>query len=214
MINNNFNIWQESKTESFLEINLNSNIKPDWLNYSEVLKTEYYDFIVKPINKYFYKLSPRPKLLSIKNNNITLCQENFAEIFLLKRQNDFSLTAVEKVHMRQFYLSNKKNKDDNLLFNEVYRWAMPWNIDCDGLKINIEPVPNSPFYFYPTSYISAKIKEEKVDAKMLFFQFKNQGAHMVDAEYGRIKRNMPVYLINFVANDTIVEQIKEFYGKY
>jgi hypothetical protein len=49
---------------------------------------------------------------------------------------------------------------------------------------------------------------------MLFFQFKNKGQHMVDLEYGRIKRNSPAYFINFTVNDTIVEEIKEFYGKY
>jgi hypothetical protein len=49
---------------------------------------------------------------------------------------------------------------------------------------------------------------------MLFFQFKNKGQHMVDLEYGRIKRNNPAYFINFTVNDTIVKEIKEFYGKH
>lgn len=214
MIENNFNVWEESFTQSFLEINSQSNIKSDWLNYSEILKTEYKDCIIKPINKYFYKLSIPPKLVSIENNKITLCQENFAEIFLLKKQDSLKLTAMEKIHMRQFYLSNKINKENDSLFDEVYRWAMPWNIDCDGVEINIEPAPNSPFYFYPTSYVSSKIQNEIIDAKMLLFQFKNKGQHMVDLEYGRIKRNNPAYFINFTVNDTIVKEIEEFYGKH
>ena len=48
MTGNNFNVWQESFIESFLEINSQSNIKSDWLNYSEILKTEYKLFL------YFY----------------------------------------------------------------------------------------------------------------------------------------------------------------
>ena len=214
MTGNNFNVWQESFIESFLEINSQSNIKSDWLNYSEILKTEYKDCIIKPINKYFYKLSIPPKLVSIENNKITLCQENFAEIFLLKRQDSLKLTAMEKIHMRQFYLSNKINKEYDLLFDEVYRWAMPWNIDYEGIEINIEPVQDSPYYFYPISYVSSKMQGKIIDTKMLFFQFKNKGQHMVDLEYGRIKRNNPAYFINFTVNDTMVEEIKEFYGKY
>ena len=65
MTGNNFNVWQESFIESFLEINSQSNIKSDWLNYSEILKTEYKDCIIKPINMsdYFATVS---KLADIK----------------------------------------------------------------------------------------------------------------------------------------------------
>ena len=41
MASPDFNIWYKSFNESFLYINERSNIKDDWLNYSEVLKTEY-----------------------------------------------------------------------------------------------------------------------------------------------------------------------------
>jgi hypothetical protein len=58
------------------------------------------------------------------------------------------------------------------------------------------------------------MQDNIIDAKMLFFQFKNKGKHMVDLEYGRIKRNNPAYFINFTVSDTIVKEIREFYGKY
>jgi hypothetical protein len=61
-----------------------------------------------------YKLSSPPKLVSIINNTVTLCQENFAEIFLLQRSSRFD--AVEKIHMRQFYKYNEKNKENKDCF--------------------------------------------------------------------------------------------------
>lgn len=71
--------------KSFVFINKRSNIKDDWLDYNEILKTEYKDSIIKPINKYMYKLSSPPRLVSIIDNTVTLCQENFAEVFARKK---------------------------------------------------------------------------------------------------------------------------------
>jgi hypothetical protein len=210
----NFYIWEKSLTQSFLYINERSNLKSDWLDYKEILKTEYKDSVIKPINKYFYKLSTPPKLVSIINNEITLCQENFAEIFLLKKYNIENLTAMEKIHMRQFYLSNQKTADNSLCFDEKFRWAMQWFIDYPGIKVNILPVENSPFCFEKYSYYFQAKTIDRIDPEMLFFKFKNQGEHMVDKEYGRIKRNNPAYLINFTGDDILVKKIKEFYGQH
>ncbi len=213
MANPDFNIWYKSFNESFLYINERSNIKDDWLDYSEILKTEYSDKIIKPINKYFYKLCPPPELVSIKENVITLCQKNFAEIFLLKNKNSVSLRAMEKIHMRQFYLSKKTDTNIEKCFDPVFRWAMPWMIDYDGIDIKISEASDSPFYFYEFSYTSQKLSQDRIEPPMLFFKFKNIGKHMVDEEYGRIKRNNPAYLIEFSGDDIMIERIKEFYGK-
>lgn len=213
MANPDFNIWYKSFNESFLYINERSNIKDDWLDYSEVLKTEYKKSIIKPINKNFYKLCPPPKLISIENNIVTLCQNNFAEIFLLKKQDSLQLNATEKIHMRQFYLSKETKLNNIDCFDNVYRWAMPWFIDEDDIEINILPVNKSPFYFYNFKYISKKNTDKRVDPLMLFFKFKNNGSHMIDIECGRIKRDMPAYFIQFSCNDIIVEKVKEFYGQ-
>jgi hypothetical protein len=213
MADPDFNIWYKSFNESFLYINERSNIKNDWLDYSEVLKTEYKNSIIKPINKNFYKLCPPPELVSIKNNVVTLCQKNFAEIFLLKKQNSANLNATEKIHMRQFYLS-KENKTKIVdCFDHTYRWAMPWFIDEDGIDIEISQVLDSPFYFYDFKYKSKKNTEKQIDPLMLFFKFKNIGSHMIDNECGRIKRNQPAYFVKFSCSDIMVERVKEFYGK-
>jgi hypothetical protein len=206
-----FNIWQNSTKKSFLFINKRSNIKNEWLNYNEILKTEYKDSIIKPINKYMYKLASPPKLISIVNNTVTLCQENFAEIFLLEKNS--RLDAVEKIHMRQFYRHNEKNIENKDCFGEKFRWAMSWFIDYDGIEIKISEIEDSPFYFYEEKYISSKENSEMIDPKMLLFQFKNKGSHMKPEGYGRIKRQQPAYLITFTAEDTVVEKVREFYGK-
>lgn len=209
MSNVDFNAWQKGRKESFLQINFKSNIKDDWLRYKEVLGGEFKNSIIKPINKYMQKLAIPPKLLSIDDNIITLCQHNFAEIFLLDGKDTFS--AMEKIHMRQFYLSDKTNIEDAECFNNTYRWAMTWFIDYEGLNINILNVEGSPFKFEEISYISKKENSETIDPKMLFFNFKRSGNHMRDQEYGRIKRDQPAFLISFKANDEVVEKVKEFY---
>lgn len=212
--NPDFNIWYKSFNESFLYINERSNIKDDWLDYSEILKTEYSNSVIKPINKYIYKLSKPPKLISIEKNLITLCQENFAEIFLLKKQDAKSLRAMEKIHMRQFYLSNIDMGSKEKCFDPVFRWAMPWFLDYDNITVKIKHVDNSPFYFYDAEFISNENKSERIDPKMLFFKFKNVGNHMVDIEYGRIKRWQPLYYIQFEAHDILIEKVRKFYDKH
>jgi hypothetical protein len=207
----NFNIWENSPKKSFVFINKRSNIKNDWLNYDEILKTEYKDSIIKPINKYMYKLSSPPKLVSIIDNTVTLCQENFAEVFLLEKNN--KLDAVEKIHMRQFYKYGEKTTENQECFSEIFRWAMSWFIDYDGIDVKISPIDKSPFYFYNTAYTSIKENNDIVEPKMLLFQFKNKGKHIKLEEYGRIERCSPAYLITFKAEDKVILRVKEFYGK-
>jgi hypothetical protein len=208
------NIWSKSRKESFLYINERSNMRPDWLEYSEVLAGQYKNSIIKPINKYVEKLYIAPKLISIDNNHVILQQNNFAEIFLLLRAGQINLTAMEKAHMRQFYLSNKKIETNNC-FNDVYRFFVPWFIDEDNLEIKIKQADNSPFNIEEHTFISKKYYDnvDKIEPEMINVQFKNIGSHMVDKEYGRIRRNSPLYNIEFDASDIIVEKIKEFYVK-
>lgn len=210
MSNLDFDAWDKGRKGSFLNINLKSNIKDDWLKYEEVLKTEYKDSIIKPINKYMCKLAIPPRLISIVDNIITLCQDNFAEIYLLNKPDNF--VAIEKIHMRQFYLSDQENIENSDCFKDVFRWAMTWFIDIDDVEIKILPIGESPFHFYDTSYFSKKERLDMVEPKMIFFQFKNVGEHMKDVDYGRIKRKQPAFLIKFKADDDTVRRVKEFYG--
>ena len=75
-----FFIWHKSKSESFLWINKRSRVPSRWLSYPEGIKGKDND-IIKPINLYVDRLYPKPKLISIDNNVVTLQQTNHAEIF-------------------------------------------------------------------------------------------------------------------------------------
>lgn len=207
-----FNIWYKSYTESFLYINERSNIKNDWLDYSRVLSGPYGNSIIKPINLYMEKMSQPPKLLSIENNFVTLQQQTFAEIMLLKRKNQTRLSAMEKIHMRQFYYGALNTKNDVDCFNEIFRFAMPWIVDVPNLRISITNSENSPFTVFDTEINSIETAEiKRIDPEMIFFKFKKIGRHMVDEEYGKIKLFSPMFNMSFHADDIMIDRIKEFY---
>lgn len=207
-----FNVWYKSFTESFLDINKNSNIKPSWLEYSHVLNGEYKNSIIKPINHYVEKLYVKPNLLSIVGNTVTLQQTNHAEIFLLQMNFEDKLKALDRPHMRQFYMSDK-TKDTDSRFDQVYRFYIPWFLDIDGAKIKVLQSKNSPFIIEEKEFISKKYDNnfEYVEPEMIFFNFKSVGPHMIDEEYGRIKRFSPMFNLEFEADDIMIERIKEFY---
>jgi len=208
-----FNVWYKSFTESFLDINKNSNIKPPWLKYSYVLDGEYKNSIIKPINHYVEKLYVKPNLLSIVGNTVTLQQTNHAEIFLLQMNFEDKLKALDRPHMRQFYMSNKMKNIDGNRFDQVYRFYIPWFLDADGIKIKILQAENSPFIIEEKNFISKAYNNTwtYIEPEMVFFNFKSAGSHMIDEEYGRIKRFSPMFNLEFEVDDIIIERIKEFY---
>jgi hypothetical protein len=210
-----FNIWYKSYTESFLDINKKSNIRPSWLEYSYVLDGEYGNSIIKPINHYVEKLYIKPNLLSIKNNLVVLQQTNHAEIFLLKMNFENRLKALDRPHMRQFYMSDRIKYIENNKFDQMYRFYVPWFLDIDNVKIKIKQPENSPFIIEEKEFISKKYSknDKHVDPEMIFFNFLSNGSHMIDEEYGRIKRLSPMFNLEFDADDIIIDKIKEFYGK-
>jgi len=210
-----FNVWYKSYTESFLDINKNSNIRPSWLEYSYVLNGEYGSSIIKPINHYVEKLYVKPNLISINNNKVILQQTNHAEIFLLKKTFDNKLKALDRPHMRQFYMSDRYKKIDGNKFDEMYRFYIPWFLDIDNITINVTQPKNSPFIIEERKYQSKKYNKDNnyIDPEMIFFNFLSSGSHMIDEEYGRIKRLSPMFNLEFEADDIIIDKIKEFYGK-
>jgi hypothetical protein len=213
MAESDFNIWYKSRNESFLYINERSNIKDEWLNYSEVLHGKYKNSILKPINKYVENLYQPPSLIEINDNKIILEQSNFAEIMLLEKQGQSHLTAMEKIHMRQFYLSDKELENDPECFNTVYRLFIPWILDIPGIEISIEAIDNSAFKICSQKITSLDYTNtNRVDPDMIFFRFKKIGDHMIDNEYGKILRYTPMFRMIFQADDIMVKRVKEFYA--
>jgi len=206
-----FNIWYKSKSESFLYINERSRVSPRWLSYKEGIKLGYSDSIIKPINLYVSRLYPKPKLLSIKNNEVILQQTNHAEIFLLKKED--GLYNIDRPWIRQYYLSDKKY--DNLpqdCFDGIFRFYIPWIID-EEITAHIEQAIDSPFVIYPNimNFKTIKKNTQMIETDFVSFHFKNKGSHMIDSEFGKIPRFSPMYNIRFKASDIIIERVRKMY---
>jgi hypothetical protein len=152
--------------------------------------------------------------VSIENNLITLEYLSFAEIMLLKRKHKNILSAMEKVHMRQFYLSDIIDQSDDSCFEEVYRLFVPWIVDSPGTTMKIVGINNSPFKVFETEGRFSDYQcLNRIDPKMLYFQFKKIGDHMIDSEYGKISRSTPTFRLMFSGDDIMVKRVEEFYAK-
>ena len=192
MMADDFYIWQNSPDKSFLYINQRSRIKDRWLRFSTVLTDgKHADSIIKPINFYVENLYPAPVLLDITGNTVTLQQRNHAEIFLLNKIDEFY--NIDRPHMRQYYLSDTK-------------LDKPVNIK--------RPEEEPPFLIQEKSIQFSEIDKDTpyIDPFMIDFQFKNTGTHMVDPDFAKIKRNQPMFNLEFTVSDIIVERVRNFYA--
>jgi hypothetical protein len=110
-------------------------------------------------------------------------------------------------------MSDRKKDIAGNKFDQVYRFYIPWFLDEDNITIKIKQPENSPFIIEEKEYITKKynIDNKYVDPEMVFFNFSSFGSHMIDEEYGRIKRLSPMFNLEFEADDIIVNKIREFY---
>lgn len=219
-----FFIWHKSKSESFLWINKRSRVPSRWLSYVEGIKGKDKD-IVKPINLYVDRLYPKPKLISIDNNTVTLQQTNHAEIFLvsspeiintMERDEPYKeriMWNLDRPWIRQYYLSDKADfSDPATCFSQTFRFYVPWIIDED-ISIEIKQPEDSPFSILEDTINFKKIlnNTQQIDPPFVHFQFKKIGSHMIDEDYGKISRLSPMYNMVFEASDIMVKEIRRFY---
>lgn len=219
-----FFIWHKSKSESFLWINKRSRVPSRWLSYAEGIKGKDSD-IVKPINLYVDRLYPKPKLISIDNNIVTLQQTNHAEIFLvsspeiintMERDEPYKeriMWNLDRPWIRQYYLSDKADFGDSITcFNQTFRFYVPWIID-EEISVKIKQPENSPFLILEDTIDFKKIPNstQQIDPPFVHFQFKKIGNHLIDQDYGKISRLSPMYNIVFEASDIMVKEIRRFY---
>ena len=205
-----FNVWYNTYDPSFVDISAKSRIPDKWANYERVLSGKHKDSVIKPINKYVEALYPRPTLVSIDGNIITLRQHNHAEIFLLEKDNE--LKALDRPWMRQFYQSAKHQPEAPDCFEQKFVAYVPWFIDANVLVV-IRGVEGSPFCVSEKTdrYQTIPAEARYLEPMMVPFRFKNVGDHMQEKHFGKIKRNTPMFDIVFTADDTIVERVKDFY---
>jgi hypothetical protein len=207
-----FNIWYKSPDKSFLYINERSRVFPRWLSYQEVVSDlNFTNSILKPINLYAKKLYPGPKLISIDGNEILLQQGNHAEMFLLQNKKEFY--NIDRPWVRQYYLTEDKKSIMPNCFPGVFRFYVPWIIDAD-VDVQILQPENSPFLIEETkiSFKKVSAQTDRIDPEFVNFRFKSIGSHIVEDGFGKIPRQSPMFNLRFLANDIIVNEIKEYYG--
>ena len=212
-LEDDFEIWYKSKSESFLYINERSRVFSRWLSYQEALKNNNCaNEIIKPINLYAQNLYTRPKLISIVENEVVLQQTNHAEIFLLQEKN--RLYNVDRPWIRQYYLSDMSYELPENCFDGVFRFYIPWFIDEEVL-VKIEQPDNSPFKIYEKEMLFTKIGDgiDKIDPEFVHFHFKSVGTHIVEPGFAKIPRQSPMYNLRFKASDIMVERVRNFYGQ-
>jgi hypothetical protein len=219
-----FFIWHKSKSESFLWINKRSRVPSRWLGYPEGIKGKGND-IIKPINLYVDRLYPKPKLISIDNNVVTIQQTNHAEIFLvnspeiintMERDEPYKeriMWNVDRPWIRQYYLSDREDfGDSTTCFDQTFRFYVPWIID-KNISVDIRQPKGSPFLISEDTMSFKKIlnNTQHLDPPFVHFQFKKIGNHMINQEYGKISRFSPMYNMVFEASDIMVKEIRRFY---
>ena len=205
-----FNVWYNTYDPSFIDISAKSKIPDKWANYERILSGKHSESIIKPINKYVEALYPHPKLISIEGNVVTLRQHNHAEIFLLEK--DGELKALDRPWMRQFYQSAKSQPIADNCFSQTFIAYVPWFIDADVI-VKISEVDGSPFCV-PEKIDRYHLIPQDIkylEPMMVPFRFRNIGDHMQEKHFGKIKRNTPMFDIEFTANDTIIKRVRNFY---
>lgn len=209
-----FSIWKSTYDPKFTEISFKSRIPEKWLNFQKVISLEKYkSSLIKPINKYVEALYPAPKLISIDDNFITLRQYSHAEIFILVNDNERKF--LDRPWMRQFYRSAYVADLDPECFDDTFVAYTPWVVDSKCEIHFVVPQEDSAFKVFETIRYCANIS---IDTKylepfMIPFRFKKEGSHMVDSEFGKVKRLSPVYDMLIPRNAIIDLGIKEFYAK-
>lgn len=211
----NYNIWYDTEDPNFTKISHESNIPPHWLSYQPIINGKNRDSIIKPINRYVERLIPPPKLISIKDNMITLRQENHAEIFLLEKE-DGEFYNADRPWLRQYYQTNQDNfQTPKDCFDTTYKLYVPWFID-DYVSVKIkQPEVDSPFAIFEQEFRYFKVPESVNNVEPVFipFNFKKIGKHMVDNKFGKIPRGSAMFDMVFPATDIIVERVRNFYEK-
>lgn len=218
MVNNTsyeFNVWDSSYDPNFCEISIKSRIPEKWLAFKRVMLDERYSSsVIKPINWYVASLYPPPKLIKIEGNTVRLRQYTHAEIFILV--NEKTNKFLDRPWMRQFYKSNFSADADEECFSDMFVAYTPWIPDFKGeILFEYPEEEETAIKIINTNRFAREIPENTVllEPFMIPFRFKNAGEHMVDSEFGKVKKPTAIYDMVFQASDIIIERVKEFYAK-
>lgn len=217
MVNNTdyeFNLWNESYDPNFSNISIRSRLPEKWLNFQRVVQDpKYTNSAIKPINKYVDGLYPAPKLISINDNTVRLRQYTHAEIFILVNSENHKF--LDRPWLRQFYRSAYSAPSDPECFDDFFVAYTPWIIDAKLEVFFEEPEEETAIKIVNTNRYAIEIPKGTLllEPFMIPFRFRKFGPHMIDDEFGKVKKPSPLYDMVFQANDIIIERVKEFYAK-
>lgn len=204
--------WVDSENLLFPELEQQSFVPQKWARY-DLLEPEYKSLLVRPVNRYVSNLYPKPELLSVNENTVTLLQKSHAEIWVQPREGG-DLYALDKCHQRQFYPSPKQIKSDDCFF-ATYRFYMPWVPGFDAL-IKVKNVNGlfSPFVIEESliNFNPPTDSDAYVDTPFINFNIKKHGEHMHDHSYGIIEIGSPMFEIVLSVSDSELLKIKKEYS--
>jgi len=205
--------WINSETLSFSSIVRQSKMPDDWARHDSI------DFnsiksLLTPVNKYAFKLYPRPDILKINKNIVTFRQRTHAEIWVEDRGSEV-LYALDKCNQRQFYPSTNsfENKE---CFAATYRFYIPWFVNKD-IEVSIQEIKDeiTPFCIKEKKLKSIEIERTTpyADTDFIDFKIKNNSNHFLKEGYDIIIKGTAMYDMAVSLTDKEIIDLKEDYGK-
>lgn len=208
------NAWYNTPDPDFLDICNKSRVQRNWLSYQAVLRSKYKDSILKPLSNYAQNLIPKPKLVSINDDLVTLRFYTFADIYVQWR--DGHLYNVDRPWIRQYYTTANDIPVDDNVFEKTYKFYTPWFLD-EKIEVLYSQVNDeySAFVIHETKDMWHPVPKHLDFAYPHFvpFNFRKDGEHMKDENYGVIEWPHPMFDMSFSAHDIIVDNIRELYAK-
>lgn len=205
--------WVNSEALSFSQIVRQSKMPDHWARYDSGYMDKIKS-ILNPINRYVFSLYPRPQLLDITNNLVTLRQRTHAEIWVQDKGND-SLYALDKCHQRQFYPS-ANSFESNECFRPTYRFYVPWFIN-KNIQVSIKSIQDeeTPFHINEKIFYSSTVDRQVpyADTEFVDFKIKNTGQYYLKDGYAIINKSAAMYDMSVLLTDEEIVDLKEDYDK-
>ena len=205
--------WINSENLSLPQILMQSRIPDKWSKYNSKENLEIKS-VLKPVNNYVLNLYPKPEIIDINNNIVTLRQKTHAEIWV-EEIYDGTLYALDKCHQRQFYPSSN-NLDNKQCFDPTYRFYMPWFIN-KYVEFQITGIKDgyAPFYINEKTFIGNALEDytEYATSHFVDFKIKNTEEYSLKEKYGIISKNTAMYDISVSLNNEEISKLKDYYGK-
>lgn len=208
-------LWYKSPDPNFFDICLKSRVSGNWMSYQKVVNGKYGNEIIKPISNYASVLIPPPKLVRINGDTVTLRYYTFADIYVQYR--DGELYNVDRPWIRQYYMTANNYDVPDDIWPKTYKFYTPWFIDANVTVAYTQVDDEYSAFTVPTTYGEWNLVDpssEMVYPQFVPFNFRKDGKHMRDENYGVIEQPHPMFDASFTANDIIVERVREVYAKY